>query len=93
MGTNTNPGANSGFVIQGRPQEFNNMIERQGQLVRLIHAKKCSCIKNGHVDLYCAFCKGKGYILFFQEQFDIFQENSPHGACGDETKVNPYFIP
>lgn len=93
MGQNINPGLGSGFIIQGRPQEFNNMIARQGQLVRLIHAKKCSCIKNGHPSLYCSFCKGKGYILFFQEEFDIFQENSPHGTCGNLAEVNPFFIP
>ena len=49
MGQNTNPGINSGFVIPARPEEFNKMIDREGQLVRLIHAKKCSCIENGHM--------------------------------------------
>lgn len=93
MGQNNNPGVDSGFVIQGRPQEFNNMIARQGQLIRMIHAKKCSCINNGHADLFCSFCKGKGYILFFQKEFDIFQESSPHGACGNDAEVNPFYTP
>lgn len=93
MGQNINPGANSGFTIQGRPDEFNNMIKRDGQLIRLIHAKKCSCIKNGKPDLWCNICNGKGYDLFFQEEFDIFQENSPHGIYGDLTKINPFYIP
>jgi hypothetical protein len=92
LGRNTNNGANSGFIIQGRPQEFNNMIERDGQLVRLIHAKKCSGVQNGKAELFCTFCKGKGYNLFFQKEFDIYKENSPHGLF-EQREINPFYIP
>lgn len=93
MGTNVNPGYLSGLFVKGKPENLNKLLLRQGQLVRLIHARKCPCIKSGHADLYCSICSGKGYITFFQKECSVFEEYSPHGSEGDKRKVYPFFNP
>lgn len=93
MGQNVNSGFGVGFNVKGNPDEFNKMLNRQGELIRLIHAKKCPCLKNGKPDLFCNLCNGKGYYFYFQNKLEVFAENSPHGVCGDLSKINPYYIP
>ena len=79
MAINTIPGGGGASIsIEGRPWEHENTIDRQGQLVRLIQAYKCPCIKNGKADLYCNLCKGRGYLLSMQRTLEIREENSPH---------------
>jgi len=93
MGVNTNPGYLSGLFVKGHPESFNKLLLRQGQLVRLIHARKCPCIKSGYADLYCEICGGKGYKTFFQEECTMLEEYSPHGTEGDNSKIYPFYNP
>ena len=82
MGKNSHPGFISPtFTIEGRPEEHEAAIRRQGQLVRLIQAKKCPCIKHGKANLHCTLCGGKGYLHGFQKEIRVVEENSPHPCC------------
>jgi len=93
MGRNTSAYANQTFArIEGRPEEHEAVIRRHGQYARLIQAKKCPCIKNGKPSLFCNLCNGKGYILSFQEDYEIIDENSPHG-CSSLNEVKPFWNP
>jgi hypothetical protein len=85
-----NPYGNSGVAkISGRPVEHEFQIERQGQLVRHIQAKKCPCIKNGQPSLQCVLCNAKGYILDWQTEYEVLEENSPHEGI----TVSPFYTP
>lgn len=77
------------FKIEGRPLEHEALIQRQGQLSRLVQAKKCPCISQGRAQLFCPLCKGKGYSLNFQREIEVIEENSKH--CGD--KIYPFWNP
>jgi len=91
MAINTIPGGGGASIsIKGRPHEHENTIDRQGQLVRLIQARKCPCIKNGRADLLCTLCKGRGYLLSYQEEYEVIEENSPHFGT---TNVRPWKQP
>jgi len=81
------------FRIEGRPDESDAVIERQGQLTRLIQSQKCPCISRGKPDLYCTLCQGRGYILGWQERYEIIEENSPHANRGNDAKLYPFWTP
>jgi len=89
MATNRNAGTDA-IIIRGRPDLHEQTLNRQGQFVRLLHARKCACIKNGKADLFCSLCKGKGYRTFFQSDIQVLEENSPHY---DDGYVYPYWVP
>lgn len=94
MGINTNPYAGKSVItIEARPEEHEAAIERQGQSIRLIQAKKCPCINQGKAEMFCDLCKGKGYILGWQTEYEVIDENSPHGDCNNLNKIYPYWIP
>jgi hypothetical protein len=89
MGYNRNLGGNA-VAIKGRPTEHEATIKRQGQWVRLLHARKCACITNGRPDLFCTLCKGKGYRTAPQDNIEILEENSSHYEDG---YIYPDFVP
>ena len=92
MGINNNLGYQP-IKVPTTPEDANRLLARRGELIRLIHARKCPNIKNGVHDLFCKLCGGKELILYFQNDCDIFQETSPHAIEGDERKIYPYFTP
>lgn len=82
MGSNANPFFGESFVrIRGRPFEHEAMIDRHGQLTRLLQARKCACITMGKAKLTCPLCRGKGYRFSFQTEIEVFDEESEH--CTD----------
>lgn len=94
MGTNNNPYSGQSLVnIEARPNEHEAVIERQGQLVKLLQAKKCPCITHGKPKLFCSLCNGRGYKFYFQEKYMVIEENSPHGLCDDLSKIYPFYTP
>jgi hypothetical protein len=92
MGTNRSAGQTT-FKIQAFPNNFEGAVERQGQLVKLLNSKVCPCVKNGKAPFDCDICSGKGYILSFQKEYEIIDENSPHNICGLEDEIYPHWIP
>jgi len=94
MGLSNHPTAgNSTFRIEGRPDEHDAVIERQGQFVRLIQSRFCPCAERGRPDLHCDLCNGRGYIFDWQERYEVLEENSPHADQGDDTKLYPFWTP
>jgi len=89
MGINRNLGTDT-IIIRGRPDWHIGTINRQGQYVKLIYARKCSCIKNGKADLFCSLCKGKGLRFSFQTDLEVLEENSLHYEDG---YIYPNWIP
>jgi hypothetical protein len=66
------------YNIQARPEEHEALIKRQGQVSRIINARKCPCIKNGQASVFCVICRGRGILYNFQKTFIKNSENSPH---------------
>lgn len=97
MGSNTNPFFGESFVrIKGRPFEHEAMIDRHGQLSRLLQARKCACITMGKPKLNCPLCRGKGYRFLFQSELEVFDEESEHCTdcpTQDLARVKTYWSP
>lgn len=94
MGTNGSPYANQVLTagIEANPAKHEAVIQRQGQLVRLFHTRKCACFKNGKKDMFCDICGGKGVRLGFQETYKVIDEN-PARVCNNDSKLKPYWTP
>jgi hypothetical protein len=91
MGENLNPASSTSVAnIQARPTEHEGVRERQGQAARVMQAKKCPCISRGEINLHCTICGGKGYLLDFQKNAMVVDENSPHNGGAE---VFPYNVP
>ena len=85
-----NASASDALNIQARPSEHEAIIRRQGQVARVIQARKCPCIEGGVPDLHCTVCDGKGYIFQLQKSLVVIDENSDH--C-DGYEVYPFGKP
>ena len=91
MGENLNPASSTSVAnIQARPPEHEGVRDRQGQPARIMQAKKCPCISRGEIDLHCNICDGKGFLLDFQKNAFVLDENSPHNGGAE---VFPYNVP
>lgn len=91
------------FQITLRPnifnqQTFDEVIQRQGQLVRWMKSRPCPVrTDTSHHDMRCNICHGRGDIYEFQRKFWVYQEQSPHGtkhilSCAEDIVV-PYKEP
>ncbi len=93
MGQNVNKGANTNsFTVYARPDEQNAIIDRQGQFARILKAQVCPCNTDGHGDLFCKICWGKGFIYSRQRYIDVYEENAPHNRVHPNV-VQTYFQP
>lgn len=93
MGQNINKGAGTNaFTVFARPDEQNAIIDRQGQFARILKAQICPCNTEGHGDIYCKICWGKGFIYSRQRYIDVYEENSPHNRIHPNV-VETYFRP
>jgi hypothetical protein len=90
MGTNNNLGITSGVILRGDADKYDVSISRRGQWCRLIHSSICPCLTQGHPDIYCTLCNGKGYLSTMQNETQILEENSPHYFG---TQVRPFNTP
>lgn len=93
MGQNINKGAGTNaFTVFARPDEQNAIIDRQGQFARILKAQICPCNTDGHGDLYCKICWGKGFIYSRQRYIDVYEENAPHNRIHPNV-IQTYFQP
>lgn len=91
MGDNNNPYFGTSLAnVQARPFEHEALLDRQGQIARIIQAKKCPCISRGRPDLHCEICKGFGYTLKFQRRALVVDENSTHYG---NFEIFPFWTP
>lgn len=91
MGINKNPSTDTPlFNITARPNEHDAVIGRQGQWVRFLHRKICTCVKNGETDMYCKTCNGRGETYYFQSEKQVAEEDSPHFG---QNVIYPYWHP
>lgn len=76
MGTNLRPGAGRPiFPVEAHPEKMDEVIERQGQYVRIILSRKCpNLAQGGKHNLYCDLCGGRGALLSYQRRARVFEE-------------------
>jgi hypothetical protein len=91
MGINTNIGQQSALVVYGNPESFKKLIMNHGQLCKIRQAVPCPCAgdNNGSPDMYCAVCRGKGYVYTYQRRFFVSDEQPP--SCGKS--IFPFWQP
>lgn len=81
-------GKNSPIVLQLSRDNFEGMIDRHGQWVRILNHNKCNCVlDSGYPDPNCPVCNGDGIYYTFQRVRKLYMQNCPVSPCENDRGI------